>query len=113
MDRKDKDQTAQGAIDADQLAKNIAQLIEQSGKAMAAYLKPREAGESRDDMAGENADGVKTIWQVAEYWRADPKRTLEAQSSLIKGYMELWSQTMRRLSGEKPAPVAAPGNKDK
>ena len=113
MDQKGLDQTPRGAIDADQLAKNIAQLIEQSGKAMAAYLKPREAGESRDDMAGEIADVVKTLGQVAEYWMSDPKRTLEAQSSLITGYMELWAQTMRRLSGEQATPVAAPGDKDK
>ena len=113
MDRKDEDQTTPGAVDADQLAKNIAYLIEQSGKAMAAYLKPREAGENRDNAVGEIADVVKTLGQVAEYWISDPKRTLEAQSSLVKGYMELWSQTMRRLSGETTTPVAKPGDKDK
>ena len=113
MDRKDKDPPAPGAIDADQLAKNIARLIEQGGKAMAAYLKPREAGENRDDMVGEIADVVKTLGQVAEYWISDPQRTLEAQSSLMKGYMELWAQTMRRFSGEQATPVAKPNEKDK
>ena len=112
MDQKDLDPPAPGAIDADQLAKNIAQLIEQGGKAMAAYLKPREAGENRDDMVGEITDVVKTLGQVAEYWMSDPKRTLEAQSSLMKGYMEL-AQTMRRLSGEESTPIATPGDKDK
>jgi polyhydroxyalkanoate synthase len=44
---------------------------------------------------------------------SDPQRTLEAQSSLIKGYMELWAQTMRRLSGEEATPIATPAERDK
>jgi polyhydroxyalkanoate synthase len=44
---------------------------------------------------------------------SDPARTVEAQSSLVKGYMELWAQTMRRLSGEKAEPVATPDEKDR
>src|ERR1044071_3757194 len=113
MDRNDRKPPAPGVIDPDQLAKNIAQLIEQGGKAMAAYLKPREAGENRDDMAGEIADVVKTLGPGAEYWMAAPNRVIEAQTSLMKGYMDLWARTMRRFSGEEAAPVAKPSEKDK
>jgi polyhydroxyalkanoate synthase subunit PhaC len=116
MDRKgDKDPPTSlpGALDPDAFARNLARLIEQSGKAMAAYLKPREAGEHRDEMAEEISDIIKTFGQVAEYWMSDPTRTLEAQSSLVKGYMELWAQTMRRMSGEKSEVVAVPNEKDR
>ena len=114
MDRKgEKDPPSPGALDPDAFARNLARLIEQGGKAMAAYMKPREAGGSRDEMTEEVTDVVKTLGQVAEYWMSDPQRALEAQSSLVKGYMELWAQTMRRMSGEKTEPVVTPDEKDR
>ncbi len=101
------------ALDPDALAHNLARLVEEGGKAMAAYLKPREDGKAREEMAEEITDVVKTLGVVAEYWMADPKRTLEAQTSLFKGYMELWAQTMRRMAGESAAPVVQPEAKDR
>lgn len=116
MDRKNEPETpgAQpSALDPDAFARNLARLVEESGKAMAAYLKPREDGKARDEMADDIADVVKTLNQVGEYWMADPKRTLEAQTNLFKGYMELWAQTMRRMSGEPAEPVIQPEARDK
>jgi polyhydroxyalkanoate synthase len=114
MDRKgEKDPPTPGALDPDAFARNLARLIEQGGKAMAAYLKPREANGNHDEMAEEMADVMKTLGQVAEYWMSDPQRALEAQTSLVKGYMELWTQTMRRMSGEKTEPVVMPDEKDR
>jgi len=55
--------SAPGAIDADQLAKNIAQLIEQGGKAMAAYFTlprlPASVGKTPSTKALAEALGVK------------------------------------------------------
>jgi polyhydroxyalkanoate synthase len=101
------------ALDPDAFARNLALLIEESGKAMAAYLKPREDGKAREQMAEDIADVVKTLSQVGEYWMADPQRTLEAQTNLFKGYMDLWAQTMRRMSGEPAEPVIKPDAKDR
>ncbi len=101
------------ALDPDAFARNLARLVEESGKAMAAYLKPREDGKAREEMAEEIADVVKTLSQVAEYWMADPQRTLEAQTNLFKGYMDLWAQTMRRMAGEPAEPVIKPDTKDR
>ncbi|HVT55616.1 MAG TPA: class I poly(R)-hydroxyalkanoic acid synthase [Xanthobacteraceae bacterium] len=101
------------ALDPDAFARNLALLVEESGKAMAAYLKPREDGKAREQMAEDIADVVKTLSQVGEYWMADPQRTLEAQASLFKGYMDLWAQTMRRMSGEPAEPVIKPDAKDR
>ncbi len=65
-------------------------MVEQGGKALAAYLKPREEGRIESDHA-EFVDMVKTLGQVAEYWLTDPQRTFELQSALGKGYLDLWA----------------------
>jgi polyhydroxyalkanoate synthase len=101
-----------GPADPEAFAKNIARLVEQGGRALSAYLKPREEGELSDELAEQMADAVKTIGQVAEYWLADPQRTLEAQSSLMRGYLEVWTGSVKRLSGEQTAPAATPDAKD-
>ncbi|MCC6948814.1 MAG: class I poly(R)-hydroxyalkanoic acid synthase [Bradyrhizobiaceae bacterium] len=75
-------------------------MIEEGGRALAAYLKPREDGKLSDELAEQMTDAVKTIGQVAEYWLADPKRTLEAQSSLMKAYLDIWSNSVKHLAGE-------------
>ncbi|MBS9477871.1 class I poly(R)-hydroxyalkanoic acid synthase [Ancylobacter radicis] len=103
---------ATGPIDLQAFAGNLARLVEEGGKAMAAYMRPREEGLIQDDVAEDIADVMKTIGNVAEYWLADPKRTVEAQSRLIGGYLELWSSTLKRLSGKETKPVAEPPPRD-
>ncbi|MEP9351315.1 class I poly(R)-hydroxyalkanoic acid synthase [Xanthobacter sp. KR7-225] len=98
-------------LDVEAFSRNLARLVEEGGKAMAAYLGPREAGRN-DDMADDIADAVRTVGQVAEYWMADPQRTLEAQSRLMGGYLSVWANTMKRLAGEDVPPVVAPDPKD-
>ena len=46
-------------------------------------------------------DVVKTFGKVAEYWFADPQRTLELQSSLGKSYLDLWANAVKRMAGEE------------
>ncbi len=100
-----------GPADPELFAKNLARVVEESGRALAAYLKPREEGELRDQLAEQMTDAVKTIGQVAEYWLADPKRTLEAQTSLMQSYLDIWASAVKRLSGEQsPPPVQANPN---
>jgi polyhydroxyalkanoate synthase len=100
-------------LDPEALARNLARLVEESGRAMAAYLKPREEGELRNAMADEMADVIKTINQVAEYWLADPQRAVEAQTSLARSYMDLWATTVRRMAGETVQPLKTPEPRDK
>jgi len=56
---------------------------------------------------------VKTLGGVAEYWLADPARTVEAQTKLTSNLISLWGATMRRFAGEEAPPVAneEPGDK--
>jgi polyhydroxyalkanoate synthase len=101
-----------GAVDIEEFARNVARMVEQGGRAMAAYLKPREEGRIDGDYS-EVADVVKTLGQVLEYWLSDPQRSLELQSSLGKAYLDLWANAVKRMSGEKVEPVAAPDPRDK
>jgi polyhydroxyalkanoate synthase subunit PhaC len=101
-----------GSADIEELAHNVARIMEESGRALAAYLKPREEGRV-DDQYAEVTDVVKTLGQVADYWLRDPQRALELQSSLGKAYLDLWGNAARRMAGEPVEPVAAPDPRDK
>ena len=102
-----------GPVDVEAFSANLARIIEQGGRALAAYLKPREAGRDDGQLAEEVAEVVKTLGHVAEYWLADPQRTLELQTRLGKAYLDLWASAVKRLTGEESAPVASPAPSDK
>jgi len=100
------------SADVEEFARNVARIMEEGGKAMAAYLKPREEGRV-DDQYSEVTDVVKTLGQVADYWLRDPQRALELQSSLGKAYLDLWANAVKRMAGEQVEPVAVPDPRDK
>ena len=101
------------SVDIELFAKNFARIIEEGGKALAAYMKPREEGKIQDKNADEVTDVVKTLGHVMEYWFADPQRSFELQSKLGQSYLELWMSTAKRMTGEDAAAVVAPDPKDK
>jgi poly[(R)-3-hydroxyalkanoate] polymerase subunit PhaC len=107
-------QAAPGAgFDVELFSHNLAQVIEQGGKALAAYLKPREEGRVKGDFGLELSEVVGTLSHVADYWLADPQRALELQAKLGTAYLELWAQAAKRLAGEPASPVVEPNPKDK
>jgi polyhydroxyalkanoate synthase len=101
------------AVDVEQFSRNIARVVEEGGKALAAYLKPREDGSVKAEPADEIADVVKTLGHVAEYWLSDPQRAVEVQAELGKAYLDLWASAVRRMAGEQAMPVIAPDPRDK
>jgi polyhydroxyalkanoate synthase subunit PhaC len=103
-----------GIVDIEAFSRNLARLVEEGGRALAAYLKPREEGRDDDsELADEIAEVVKTLGQVAEYWLADPQRAVEVQTSLGRAYLDLWASAVKRLAGEATPPVATPAPGDK
>ncbi len=84
-------------------AQNLTRIMQESGKALSAYLEPREKGENKSDMTSELGEVVKTLGRVGEYWVADPKRAMDAQSRLWTEYMQAWNSTLHRLAGEPSA----------
>jgi polyhydroxyalkanoate synthase len=99
-------------FDAEAFAMNVARAMESGGKALAAYLKPRESGELKDQ-PNEVAEVVKTLTAVAEYWLSDNERSSDLQTKIAKGYLDLWGSTMRRMAGEEASPAISPSPRDK
>jgi len=102
-----------GSVDIEEFSRNLARLVEEGGRALAAYLKPREQGRDDSELADELTEVLKTLGQVAEYWLADPKRAFELQNRLGKAYLELWAAAVKRLAGEEAPPVVRPAPSDK
>jgi polyhydroxyalkanoate synthase len=102
-----------GAADIERFSHNLARLVEQGGRALAAYLRPREDGRVHDELAAEIGEVAKTLGHVAEYWLSDPQRTAELQNRLGKAYLELWAASAKRLAGEPAEEVIAPAPNDK
>src|SRR5580698_3843759 len=94
-------------------AMNLAKAMESSGKALAAYLKPREDGEPKDKPPNELGEVIKTFSTVADYWLSDQTRAAELQVKLGKAYLDLWGSSMRRLAGEEAKPAIEPSPRDK
>ena len=102
-----------GSVEVEAFAHNIARMVEEGGKALAAYMKPREEGKIKSETADDIVEVVKTIGQVLEYWLSDHQRALELQTSLGRDYLELWGGVAKRMAGEPATPVVAPDPKDK
>ncbi|HET7491037.1 MAG TPA: class I poly(R)-hydroxyalkanoic acid synthase [Bradyrhizobium sp.] len=100
-------------FDPEAFAMNLAKAMENGGKALAAYLQPREDGEAKDKPPNELTEMVKTFSAVAEYWMADHDRSAELQAKAAKAYLDLWGSSMRRLAGEDVPPAFAPSPRDK
>src|ERR1700754_4152133 len=111
VDTQDKPDTK---FDAEAFAMNIARAMESSGQALAAYRKPRQAGEVKDKPPSELAEVIKTFSSVAEYWMSDKDRATDLQHKMGKAYLDLWGSSMRRMAGEgdvKPAVEPSPRDK--
>src|SRR6266513_623045 len=71
-------------FDPEAFAMNIAKAMENSGRALAAYLKPLEKGELQDKPPSEIAEVSKTFSAVAEYWLTDNMRASDMQTRIAK-----------------------------
>ncbi len=87
--------------DPQSFASNLAKMAEKASQAASAWSEPLERGEAKDPMSEPMADLAKTLSKVTEYWLSDPSRALEAQTRLFSGYMEVWSNSIQRVSGQE------------
>jgi poly[(R)-3-hydroxyalkanoate] polymerase subunit PhaC len=100
-------------FDPEAFAMNLARAMENGGKALAAYLQPREDGEAANKPPNELTELIKAFSAVAEYWMSDHDRAAEVQTNIAKAYLDLWGSSMRRLAGEDAPPAIAPSPRDK
>ncbi len=97
-----------GISDPEAFAHNLARMIEEAGKAASAYLKPREEGKASVDFADGASEVAKVLSRVFEYWLAEPERTVQAETSLMSRYIDLWSNSLKRMMGEPTGQSVAP-----
>ena len=110
IDRQPEHQAAAMASDLETLipdpvevAQNLGHLIEYTGKAAAAYLKPRETGEVSTPGGDEIVHTLNSLGKVAESWIANPTRMIQAQLALSTQLFSLWSDSVARATGKEPA----------
>jgi polyhydroxyalkanoate synthase len=100
--------------DPERFALNMARMIEEAGKAAAAWVAPREHGDRKEVISEPVADMVKTFSRLYEYWLSDPARALEAQTRLFSGYLDIWSNAIRRMStADESGQAAGTAERDK
>jgi polyhydroxyalkanoate synthase len=102
-----------GAIDTQKLAGNLVRLIEEGGKALAAYLKPRHQARVNLDQMEYMVEVVKTLGAVAGCWFRKPQRVLELQASIGRDHVDLWSAMAKRALGGQTHGVAIFDAKDR
>ncbi|MCI0737391.1 MAG: class I poly(R)-hydroxyalkanoic acid synthase, partial [Beijerinckiaceae bacterium] len=106
------DNKAKGTPDFERLAFNLARLMEQGGRAVAACFNPAQRG-AKAGVSEELNDAYRSISAIAEHWLSDPARALEAQTSLAAKFLGLWANSLRRMSGETEKPLVPHDPSDK
>ncbi|MGX9392990.1 PHA/PHB synthase family protein [Nitrobacteraceae bacterium UC4446_H13] len=100
-------------FDPEAFSLNLARAMESGGRALAAYLKPRQALDPNERPPSEVAEVIKTFGVVAQYWMSDQTRATDVQMKLGKAYLELWGSAMRRMAGEDAPRAIEPAPRDK
>lgn len=98
--------------DFERIIINLARLMEQGGRALAALIRNPQTG-AQTDVSESLADAYRSLSQITAHWLGDPARALEAQTSLASKFLGLWASSLRRLSGEQDKPVVPHDPSDK
>ena len=85
------------AADPQAFVHNLAKLYEEYGKAMAAFIEPREKGIAPSPVPSEASEVMATLTKVAESWLSSPQRAVALQTELWKSYINLWGNSLKRL----------------
>jgi len=104
---------AGSGLDFYQLAKNTLALIEQGGKAMAAYLRPRQDGRIVLGQGEDLLEVATTLAELAGSWLRHPQQAIELQAGIGRDYAELWNATLQGVLGEPQREVVTADAKDR
>jgi len=96
----------------EEFARNMLRLFEEGGRVMSGLLERSDAKMSPYSAASEVSEAVATVSEIARVWLSDPARLAEANGTLMRSYMELWNNSLRRLMGEDVKPVVEPEPSD-
>jgi len=93
-------------VEPDRVAENMARIIEDGSRALATMIE-RSGGTSGPVSEGVG-EATAALASVYANWMSDPTRFAQAQSDLMQGYAQLWTNQMARMMGATPEPVARP-----
>ncbi|ARN83852.1 class I poly(R)-hydroxyalkanoic acid synthase [Methylocystis bryophila] len=97
----------------DLAADNMAKLVDHGRRVLHAAMSAPDPAETTSELALNAADATRTLGAVVEAWMKNPQRAAGAQAELTQGLGAIWTQTLRRLSGEKAEPVVPVDPSDK
>jgi polyhydroxyalkanoate synthase subunit PhaC len=104
-------QSSNAFADADQLARQIADVAQKSQNLVAEFLK-RQSPEEGIGMASPLAIGA-AFFEMTARMISDPSRLVQAQLSLWNDYLTLWQRTAQRFLGGNPEPMIEPPHGDR
>jgi polyhydroxyalkanoate synthase len=95
-----------------EFAENMFRLVEESGKAMTQMWlhSPDQSGPM--SATHELVEASRTMTEIAARWLQTPEKLAEAQTDLFQDYVDLWTNTARRMMGEDVEPLAKPAPGD-
>lgn len=104
----DIDWSAYQVSKPDDFARNMVRLMEEGGKALATLMQRSGSGSGPYSPASEFSEMSKVFGEVARQWMHDPGKIVEAQTGLARGYLDVWTNAVQRLTGTRAAPVVKP-----
>ena len=96
----------------EEIGRNMLRLFGESMRALSTLLDRPDAKLSPYSAASEISDAAETVAEIARIWTSDPVKLVEVQGALARSYLELWSNSVRRLFGEGVEPLVAPEPSD-
>ena len=96
----------------EEFARNMLRYFEEGGRAMSGLLERSDSKVTPYSAASEVSEAAKTVTDVFRIWMMDPAKLAVAEGALMRSYLELWNNSMRRLMGEDVEPIAEPEPSD-
>jgi polyhydroxyalkanoate synthase subunit PhaC len=100
--------------DPQRFAQNMSRLMEETGKAVAAWMQPRLSGE-RPLASPEDGPDDADFAKVQQAWLTQPHKLMQAYGELWSSHLQLWNATVQRMFGrqhERPTRSRRTGRKD-
>jgi polyhydroxyalkanoate synthase len=92
--------------DMEQASNQMAAFAERSSRIVQAFMRRQN---NVDDYQVSDPFVIgQAFMDLAAEMIADPAKLAQAQTQLMQGYMDLWTQTAKRMQGETAEPVVAP-----
>jgi len=101
--------------DPQKFAQNMARLVEETGKAVSAFVEPRVTDPTRTLMPDDLTRIMNAFAQVQQAWMVQPLKLMRSQADLWQRYWTLWSSTLISafLPGARTiSPAVVPDPKD-